>query len=267
MTDIQNMVVELLSIVRIDRSLAPTSSSMSDARHSSDYSDPSPSLSTPTAMLGAVNSSLHQSPTVTPGQGADSGYLNRAASILLSNPTNMQQSQTLTLSRLGHHQHSSESRFGQEIQPVHPLSESSFSSVNALYTGRQGPTLPPITTLHESGASRPGPSNISSMRYHPGDALSSSLNNSDKHLSVSTGRMSPPPRKMANSNATSSNTSDVDEDDTGELPKSGLIAPWEVLRGLADVAVKRAAQVGLCSYPSSIKFIAILFNSGERRVF
>ena len=35
----------------------------------------------------------------------------------------------------------------------------------------------------------------------------------------------------------------VPEEDDGELPASGLVAPWEVLRGLADVAIERAAQV------------------------
>jgi hypothetical protein len=33
----------------------------------------------------------------------------------------------------------------------------------------------------------------------------------------------------------------VEEDGEG-LPSSGLVAPWEVLRGLADVAVEQAAK-------------------------
>ncbi|EIW86878.1 hypothetical protein CONPUDRAFT_134221 [Coniophora puteana RWD-64-598 SS2] len=46
----------------------------------------------------------------------------------------------------------------------------------------------------------------------------------------------------SSSNVTSADSSDVDDDDNGELPASGLVAPWEVLRGLADVAIERAAK-------------------------
>ncbi|KIM66353.1 hypothetical protein SCLCIDRAFT_1211595 [Scleroderma citrinum Foug A] len=44
----------------------------------------------------------------------------------------------------------------------------------------------------------------------------------------------------SSSNVTSADSSDVDDEDNGELPASGLVAPWEVLRGLADVAIERA---------------------------
>jgi len=43
------------------------------------------------------------------------------------------------------------------------------------------------------------------------------------------------------STATSADSEDED-DDGGGLPASGLVAPWEVLRGLADVAIQRAAK-------------------------
>lgn len=46
----------------------------------------------------------------------------------------------------------------------------------------------------------------------------------------------------SSSNVTSADSSDVDDEDNGELPASGLVAPWEVLRGLADVAVERATK-------------------------
>jgi hypothetical protein len=52
-------------------------------------------------------------------------------------------------------------------------------------------------------------------------------------------RTAPP---SSNSNATSADSTDI-EDDNGELPASGLVAPWEVLRSLADVAIERAAKV------------------------
>ncbi|KAJ2932671.1 hypothetical protein H1R20_g4425, partial [Candolleomyces eurysporus] len=41
---------------------------------------------------------------------------------------------------------------------------------------------------------------------------------------------------------TSADSSDIEDDDNGELPPGGLVAPWEVLRGLADVAVERASK-------------------------
>ncbi|KAI9451610.1 hypothetical protein F5148DRAFT_1290027 [Russula earlei] len=41
-----------------------------------------------------------------------------------------------------------------------------------------------------------------------------------------------------------------DEDDNGGgLPASGLVAPWEVLCGLADVTIQRAAKASQCKHP------------------
>lgn len=42
---------------------------------------------------------------------------------------------------------------------------------------------------------------------------------------------------------TSADSSDLDDDDGGDIPAHGLVAPWEVLRGLADVATERHAKV------------------------
>jgi hypothetical protein len=42
---------------------------------------------------------------------------------------------------------------------------------------------------------------------------------------------------------TSADSSDLEDEDNGELPAQGLVAPWEVLRGLADVVSERAAKV------------------------
>ncbi|KAG6911566.1 hypothetical protein DXG01_011868 [Tephrocybe rancida] len=49
-------------------------------------------------------------------------------------------------------------------------------------------------------------------------------------------------KRHATSAAASANSSDLEDEDNGELPASGLVAPWEVLRGLADVAIQRAAK-------------------------
>lgn len=57
-------------------------------------------------------------------------------------------------------------------------------------------------------------------------------------------------RPAPSSNVTSTESSDIDDDENGELPDSGLVAPWEVLRGLADVAIERAAKVGFDIFSS-----------------
>ncbi|KAL4241807.1 Protease transcriptional activator prtT [Abortiporus biennis] len=84
---------------------------------------------------------------------------------------------------------------------------------------QSGTTLPPFSSIESMGPPRSQPTNVSSMRYQAGSK-----------------RAAPP-----SSNVTSADSTDAEEDD-GELPASGLVAPWEVLRGLADVAIERAAQ-------------------------
>lgn len=112
-----------------------------------------------------------------------------------------------------------------------------------------GPTLPPISSFPEIG--RQAPSNVSSVRYHSGDGSLTSprqhANRPPSSLHTSPGHRSPKRKAAGSSNVTSSNTSDLEDDDNGELPSKGLVAPWEVLRGLADVAAERAAQVRSCS--------------------
>lgn len=50
-------------------------------------------------------------------------------------------------------------------------------------------------------------------------------------------------RHATTSTVNSADSSDLDDDRIEGLPDSGLVAPWEVLRGLADVAIERAAKV------------------------
>lgn len=78
------------------------------------------------------------------------------------------------------------------------------------------------------------------MRHQYGD--NAQHTRASKHLNVP-GSTAGSKRAMPMSNVTSADSSEV-EDDDGELPASGLVAPWEVLRGLADVAIQRAAKVG-----------------------
>ena len=56
------------------------------------------------------------------------------------------------------------------------------------------------------------------------------------------------------SDVPSPDSSDAEEDENGELPASGLVAPWEVLRGLADVAIQRAAKACCPSPLTSLTF-------------
>ncbi|PPQ67094.1 hypothetical protein CVT25_005695 [Psilocybe cyanescens] len=96
----------------------------------------------------------------------------------------------------------------------------------------QGPVLPPFSSIQIMGPPATQQANVSSVRYQSSDQ--GYQRSSAKYPSK---RHAPP-----SSNVTSADSSDLDDDDGGELPASGLVAPWEVLRGLADVAIERAAK-------------------------
>ncbi|PCH33943.1 hypothetical protein WOLCODRAFT_130083 [Wolfiporia cocos MD-104 SS10] len=116
--------------------------------------------------------------------------------------------------------------------PPTPTSNRSGSS--------QATTLPPFSSLETMGPPRTQPPNVSSVRYHPNDVAQSS---SRQPVRSTNGQDAPPGAKRGlppSSNATSTDSSDVEDEDG--LPSSGLVAPWEVLRGLADVAIQRAAK-------------------------
>jgi len=98
----------------------------------------------------------------------------------------------------------------------------------------QSHILPPFSSISTIGPpAQQG--NISSLRYQAAENTSRLLLRNP----VGSKRQAP-----SSSNVTSADSSDLDEEDNGELPASGLVAPWEVLRGLADVAIQRAAKVG-----------------------
>jgi len=107
------------------------------------------------------------------------------------------------------------------------------SNYNVHTSSSQNPILPPFSSI-QSMAPPLTQSNISSMRYQSGDQNYSRV--TDKYPSSST-------KRQAMSNVPSADSSDVEEEENGELPASGLVAPWEVLRGLADVAIERATKV------------------------
>ncbi|KAJ7225689.1 hypothetical protein GGX14DRAFT_640350 [Mycena pura] len=97
----------------------------------------------------------------------------------------------------------------------------------------QGPVLPPFSSIQTMGPPSSQQANVSSIRYDNGHAAS----RQHSQPSGSTRR-----HASTSANVTSADSSDVDEEETGELPDRGLVAPLEVLRGLADVATERAAK-------------------------
>ncbi|VDB99587.1 unnamed protein product [Peniophora sp. CBMAI 1063] len=98
--------------------------------------------------------------------------------------------------------------------------------------GMHPPMLPPF--YNESMGPPRGPPPQQAQQQQPPQNVSSLRNNLDPQLRTAG-------MKRPISSAISANSSDVD-DEQGELPASGLTAPWEVLRGLADVAIQRAAK-------------------------
>lgn len=131
--------------------------------------------------------------------------------------------------------------------PVPSTTDSNFSMIPQSYASHQGPhaynhssgqgpVLPPFSSISSMGPPT-AQSNISSLRYQaPENQIPHPMSrNQTSHTSGM--------KRHATSNAASANSSDIDDEDNGELPASGLVAPWEVLRGLADVAIERAARV------------------------
>jgi hypothetical protein len=101
----------------------------------------------------------------------------------------------------------------------------------------QGPILPPFSSIQTMGFPVPQQSHVTSPRYQFSDSISQRVSSK---ISTSASK-----RHAPSSNVTSADSSDLDDEDNGELPAQGLVAPWEVLRGLADVAIERAAKVRL----------------------
>ncbi len=129
---------------------------------------------------------------------------------------------------------------GDTQAPQVPQGSTTYQPINSQYhmpAGVHPPMLPPISSIEPTGP-RPQYDNVSSVRHQ--DADTGHSRHFSKHTSVPIGSVAGK-RPLAISNATSADSSDIEEDG-GELPASGLVAPLEVLRGLADVAYQRAAK-------------------------
>jgi hypothetical protein len=122
-----------------------------------------------------------------------------------------------------------------------PQGSNAYQPITSQYNMPPGvhPTLPPLSRMEQAGPPRPPPDNMSSVRHQHTDG--GHPRHYDKQPNVLSGPMAGK-RPYPASTETSADTSD-EEEDGGELPASGLVAPWEVLRGLADVAIQRAAKV------------------------
>lgn len=122
-----------------------------------------------------------------------------------------------------------------------PQGSNAYQPITSQYHMPPGvhPTLPPLSRMEQAGPPRPPPDNLSSVRHQHTDGGHS--RHYDKQSSVLSGSMAGK-RPFPVSTETSPDSSD-EEEDGGELPASGLVAPWEVLRGLADVAIQREAKV------------------------
>ncbi|KAL5494991.1 hypothetical protein ACEPAI_453 [Sanghuangporus weigelae] len=227
------------------------------------YTGGSPSLSTPTQSPMAVDSGYSTHHNVARSESsASSTYQTPNTLPPMISPSQSRQAHRAT-APLPYRSPSSGSGLAQ--RPPSDLHPPQLPPPNAPYSnaqgaiyppGAQGPTLPPISTFQDISSRQTPQSNVSSMRYHSGE---SSMTSPRQHalkpstsLHVSTGQRSPKRKAAGSSNVTSSNNSDVEDYDNGELPSKGLVAPWEVLRGLADVAAERAAQEnGESSEPGS----------------
>lgn len=224
-TAIQNTLVELVNqlragpanMIRSPTAFPPTYMHSSPNVHA----DSPASMSTPVSARPTLDSGHTIMPTSQPG------------STMYSSPS-------MTAVRTnGDGQASQMSQGSNAYQPI----TSQYNMPPGVH-----PTLPPLSRMEQAGPHRPPPDNLSSVRHQHTDG--GHPRHYDKQPSVLSGSMAGK-RPFPVSTETSADSSD-EEEDGGELPASGLVAPWEVLRGLADVAIQRAAKEnGEASEPQS----------------
>jgi len=182
----------------------------------------SPSVSTPTV------SHQHVSPPAIPGSLTSSTH---------GSSGSVPQSRAQRLA----YQSSSVGQTSQAIahEDVHSPMYGNFSSAGHSYDSHnqssQGHFLPPFSTFQSHHSM--GPPGAQQADASPTRFQEASHQRQSNKISGSK-RQAP-----SSSNVTSADSSDLEDDEGGELPISGLVAPWEVLRGLADVAIERAAKV------------------------
>lgn len=123
---------------------------------------------------------------------------------------------------------------GEYHPPQLPPSHTNPTSPTQSYGySPSGQILPPFSTLQAIGRTT---SQVSIHGRHDSHQQRQMQRGHNVHSPSGSKRTAP-----SSSNPTSADSTDID-DDNGELPASGLVAPWEVLRGLAAVAIERAAK-------------------------
>ncbi|KAH6916892.1 hypothetical protein BKA70DRAFT_1250880 [Coprinopsis sp. MPI-PUGE-AT-0042] len=226
-------IQEILSYVR-----AAAHTSRSPSAYPSGYQQsppihsPSPSLSTPTAPHQHVSEIHHPSPPVGHNVPPSQSILHPPG------PRAGRASMPNIYPSSGHHPAMGE---GHGHSPHAPPQGPYSTNMHQPHGGPSGPStsstvLPPFSSISNMRPP-PGPSNVSSVRHQPHEKPPTH----DRHPGPSTGTKRQAP---ASSTVTSADSSDVEDDDDEGLPASGLVAPWEVLRSLADVAVARASKEG-----------------------
>lgn len=192
----------------------------------------SPSISTPTTGSHPPQLIVDTAHTPTPGGSSNSltpsHMLNRQHRDSISNSY-----QSPPLSAAAHR--------ASGANDMHPPQSHPSMYGQQGQAGPHGTTLPPFSSLETMGPPRGQPSNVSSMRYHAGDS-SQGQRQPPRNMNGPEAASGSKRALPTSSNVTSADSTDAEEDDDG-LPSQGLVAPWEVLRGLADVAIERAAQV------------------------
>lgn len=117
-----------------------------------------------------------------------------------------------------------------------PSTNYSYNSSSS-FSNQQGHVLPPFSSL-QAMSSQSG--NLSSVRFS-GESAQQQPRSIRPLSQPVTQQQSSTSKRIPSSNVTSADSSGPEDDDDG-LPASGLVAPWEVLRGLADVAIEQAAK-------------------------
>ncbi|PFH54822.1 hypothetical protein AMATHDRAFT_72582 [Amanita thiersii Skay4041] len=225
-TTILSTLSELVAQIR-GGSLARSPSTYTHYHQSPSLS--SPSMSTPTASHQHVNE-LHPSPSVPP-----SGFSNTHSQMANANARQSRASISYQASSFPISQISPTGEVQPNVTPNYPNHVQSPHAFNQAQSTRlpQGNVLPPFSTLQSMGDSSSQPNNVSSLRYQVTDGPQA-----QQRLPTKLGLKRP----LSPSHIISADSSDLDEEDNGELPSHGLVAPWEVLRGLADIASRRAAK-------------------------
>ncbi|KAF7339616.1 Fungal-trans domain-containing protein [Mycena sanguinolenta] len=229
-TSIQSSVAEILSHLRGGAAHARSPSYLQSSYHQSPVLH-SPSMSTPPAGHQHVNDGQPPTPT--------SGFPHTAPSARQSRPQ---------LPPPGYQGPSSQTTLGSYSH--YPAQGPGYAS--STQSG-QGPVLPPFSSIQTMGPPSAQQANVSSIRYDNGHPQSRqhSQTSGKRHASGS-------------ANVTSADSSDIDEDE-GDLPDGGLVAPLEVLRGLADVATERAAKLDSSSrfYHGCSTFLPVFDSNSD----